>query len=84
MWAHGPTARTHKPAARVYGRCKAHIRSEIGPEVAAHAVRDWIAMVGVRSLSIEPGSPRENGHNESLNGRLRDGLLNVELFYDLG
>ncbi|MEO1312136.1 MAG: integrase core domain-containing protein, partial [Pseudomonadota bacterium] len=54
-----------------------------GPEFAAHAVREWIAAVGAKTLFIEPGSPWENGYNESFNGRLRDEFLNVELFNDL-
>ncbi|MEM8991891.1 MAG: integrase core domain-containing protein, partial [Pseudomonadota bacterium] len=60
-----------------------HIRSDNGPEFAAHAVREWIARVGAKTLFIEPGSPWENGYNESFNGRLRDELLNTELFNDL-
>ncbi|MEO1476628.1 MAG: IS3 family transposase [Pseudomonadota bacterium] len=60
-----------------------HIRSDNGPEFAAHAVRDWIAKVGAKTLFIEPGSPWENGYNESFNGKLRDELLNVELFNNL-
>ena len=60
-----------------------HIRSDNGPEFTAHAVRDWIARVGTKTLFIEPGSPWENGYNESFNGKLRDELLNVELFNDL-
>jgi transposase InsO family protein len=43
-------------------------------------VRDWLENVGVRSLFIEPGSPWENGFIESFNGKLRDELLNTELF----
>ena len=34
-------------------------------------------------LFIEPGSPWENGYNESFNGKLRDELLNGEIFYSL-
>ena len=60
-----------------------HIRSDNGPEFAAKAVREWIARVGARTLFIEPGSPWENGFIESFNGKLRDELLNVELFNDL-
>ncbi|MEM1395827.1 MAG: IS3 family transposase [Pseudomonadota bacterium] len=60
-----------------------HIRSDNGPEFAAIAVREWIAKVGAQTLFIEPGSPWENGYNESFNGKLRDELLNVELFNDL-
>ena len=57
-----------------------HIRSDNGPEFAAIAVRQWTAKVGAAALFIEPGSPWENGYNESFNGKLRDELLNVELF----
>ena len=41
-----------------------HIRSDNGSEFAAHAVRDWRAKIGVKTLYIEPGSPWENGYNE--------------------
>jgi putative transposase len=34
-------------------------------------------------FTIEPGSPWENGYCESFNGRLRDELLNGELFYNI-
>jgi transposase InsO family protein len=37
----------------------------------------------VKTLFIEPGSPWENGYNESFNGKLRDELLNGEIFYTL-
>ena len=58
-----------------------HIRSDNGSEFVATAVRDWIAEVGVGTVYIEPGSPWENGYVESFNGRLRDELLNGEIFY---
>jgi len=60
-----------------------HIRSDNGPEFTANAVRDWLARVGVKTLFIEPGSPWENGYNESFNSKLRDELLNTEIFYTL-
>jgi putative transposase len=60
-----------------------YIRSDNGPEMTATAVREWLAKVGVKTLYIEPGSPWENGYNESFNGRLRDELLNGEIFYTL-
>ena len=60
-----------------------HIRSDNGPEFTAQVVRDWLPRVGVRTLFIEPGSPWENGYNESFNGKLRDELLNGEFFYTL-
>ena len=61
----------------------AWIRSDNGPEFVAEAVRRWIAAVGARTAFIEPGSPWENGYIESFNARLRDGLLNGEIFYTL-
>jgi len=57
-----------------------HIRSDNGPEFTAKEVKDWLAKVGVKTLFIEPGSPWENGYNESFNGKLRDELLNGEIF----
>jgi transposase InsO family protein len=61
----------------------AYIRSDNGPEFVAQAVRDWIGAVGAKTAFIEPGSPWENGYCESSNGRLRDELLNGEVFYSL-
>lgn len=61
----------------------AHIRSDNGPEFVARALRDWIAAVGAKTAYIEPGSPWENGYCESFNGKLRDELLNGEIFYTL-
>jgi transposase InsO family protein len=49
-----------------------HIRSDNGPEFTAKANRDWLPRVGVRTLFIQPGSPWENGYNESFNGKLRE------------
>ena len=60
-----------------------HIRSDNGTEFTANAVRDWLGRIGVKTLFIAPGSPWENGYNESFNGKLRDELLNVEIFYTL-
>jgi putative transposase len=60
-----------------------HLRSDNGPEFTAKLVRRWLARVGVQTLFIEPGSPWENGYNESFNGKLRDEFLNGEIFYTL-
>jgi len=60
-----------------------HIRSDNGPEFIAKAVRDWITAVGARTAFIEPGSPWENGYCESFNSKLRDELLDGEIFYSL-
>ena len=60
-----------------------HIRSDNGPEFVAKAVREWLAELGVTTLFIEPGSPWENGYIESFNSKLRDELLDGELFYTL-
>jgi len=60
-----------------------HIRSDNGPEFIAKAVREWIAAVGAKTAYIEPGSPWENGYCESFNSKLRDELLDGEIFYSL-
>ena len=60
-----------------------YLRSDNGPEFTAKLVRRWLGRVGVEMLFIEPGSPWENGYNESFNGKLRDELLNGEIFYSL-
>ena len=57
-----------------------HIRSDNGPEFVATVVRQWLSRLGVETLCIEPGSPWENGYIESFNGKLRDELLNGEIF----
>lgn len=61
----------------------AFIRSDNGPEFIAKIVRNWIAAVGAKTAYIEPCSPWENGYCESFNARLRDELLNGEIFYTL-
>jgi len=60
-----------------------HIRSDNGPEFTARAVRSWLNRLGVKTLFIEPGSPWENGYIESFNGKVRDELLNREIFTNL-
>lgn len=60
-----------------------HIRSDNGPEFIAKAVQDWITAVGARTAFIAPGSPWENGYCESFNSKLRDELLDGEIFYSL-
>jgi transposase InsO family protein len=57
-----------------------HVRSDNGPELTAQVVRDWLETLEVKPLYIEPGSPWENGYVESFHGKLRDELLNRELF----
>ena len=65
------------------GQVPEHIRSDNGPEFIAKQLRQWLAKVGTRTLSIEPGSPWENGYCESFNGKLREECLNGEIFYSL-
>ena len=60
-----------------------HIRSDNGPEFVAKAVQEWIGAVGAKTAYIAPGSPWENGFIESFNARLRDELLDGEIFYTL-
>ena len=59
------------------------IRSDNGPEFVAKEVRKWLGQADVQTLFIAPGSPWENGYVESFNGKLRDELLNREIFYSL-
>ena len=61
----------------------AHIRSDNGSEFTAELVRRWLDALGVQTLFIEPGSPWENGYVASFNGKLRDELLDREIFYTL-
>jgi transposase InsO family protein len=60
-----------------------YIRSDKGPEFIAEAVQEWIAALGTKTAYITPDSPWENGYVESFNARLRDELLNGEMFYTL-
>lgn len=61
----------------------AHVRSDNGSEFCAKAVRGWLGRLCLGTLFIEPGSPWENGYIESFNGKLRDELLNLEIFYTM-
>jgi putative transposase len=56
------------------------IRSDNGPEFASNAVKKWLEVSGVKTLFVARGSPWENGYIESFNSKLRDELLNRELF----
>jgi putative transposase len=64
-------------------RIPEHIRSDNGSEFTAKEVRKWLTRLSVKTLFIEPGSPWENGYIESFNGKLRDELLNREIFTTL-
>ena len=57
-----------------------HLRSDNGPEFTAKKMRKWLNELGAQTLFIEPGSPWENGYIESFNGKMRDELLNREIF----
>ena len=59
------------------------IRSDNGAEFIANAIKKWLKEKHVETLYIEPGSPWENGYVESFNGKLRDEILNRELFYSV-
>jgi putative transposase len=60
-----------------------HLRSDNGSEFIARRLRAWLNRLTVRPLFIEPGSPWENGYIESFNGKMRDELLDREIFYSL-
>ena len=63
--------------------CPYPLRSDNGPEFCAKVVREWLHWLDVRTPFIEPGSPWENGYSDSVNGKLRDELLDREVFYTL-
>ncbi len=65
------------------GRAPEHIRCDNGPELTAHALRDWCRSTEARTAYIEPGSPWQNPYVESFNARVRDEVLDVELFASL-
>ena len=60
-----------------------HVRSDDRPEFTAKVVSERLGKVGAKTPYIEPGSPWENGYVESFNGKLRDELLDREVFYTL-
>ena len=60
-----------------------HIRSDNGPEFIAKAIQDWLGLLDIKALYIEPGSPWENGYAESFHSRLRDEFLGLEEFENL-
>ena len=60
-----------------------HIRCDNGPELIANSLRDWCRLNTTATAYIEPGSPWQNPYIESFNGRTRDEVLDVELFYTL-
>ena len=61
----------------------AYIRSDNGPEFIAEAIKRWLAACGVETLYIGPGAPWENAYSETFISRLRDELLNREMFATL-
>lgn len=67
----------------VFRNMPEHIRSDNGPEFTSRSVRTWLNRLGVTTLFIEPGSPWENGYIESFNGKMRDELLDREIFTTL-
>ena len=60
-----------------------YLRSDNGPEFIAAAVKEWLALSGVKTLYIEPGAPWENAYSETFISRLREELLDRELFVNL-
>ena len=60
--------------------CPENIRCDNGPELTAHALRDWCTETTVTTSYIEPGAPWQNPFAESFNARVRDELLNMEEF----
>ena len=77
-----PSHRRRHPHS-VIARVPGHVRSDNSPEFVAKAVQAWITAVGAKTAYIAPGSPWGNGYVDSFNARLRDELLDGEVFYSL-
>jgi putative transposase len=60
-----------------------YIRSDNGPEFIAEALKEWLTISGVKTLYIEPGAPWENAYSETFISRMRDELLEREMFVNL-
>ena len=73
-----PDRRRARPA-RPPTRRPRFVRCDNGPELTAHALRDWCRFSRTGAAFIEPGSPWQNPFVESFNGRVRDELLAVEV-----
>jgi putative transposase len=65
------------------GKAPELIRCDNGPELVAHALKDWCRFAGVKTGYIEPGAPWQNPYIESFNGHLRRELLDMESFNSL-
>ena len=61
----------------------AHIRSDNGPEFTAKAIRKWLSANQIKTVYIKPGAPWANAYAESFIARVRDELLDREIFYTL-
>lgn len=59
------------------------IRFDNGPEFTSRAMLQWAATKSIDLQFIQPGKPTQNAHVESLNGRVRDELLNAHTFLDI-
>lgn len=59
------------------------IKSDNGPEFVSKTIQSWLKGTGIKTHYIAPGSPWQNGHNESFNGVFRDGCLDRWLFYSV-
>ena len=60
-----------------------YVRCDNGPEFVGHALKRWCHRYGARTSFIEPGAPWQNAFVESFNGRMREELLNLEVFDSL-
>lgn len=83
-----PQAQIHRRHRRLGGSVYPARHSQLyslrqRPGICRHALRKWITDIGAQTAYIEPGSPWENGYCESFNSKLRDELLNGEIFYSL-
>jgi len=79
-WSADATVAVLEELISMPGRRPEYVRMDNGPELTAHAVRDWARLSGTGTAYVDPGSPWQNGHCESFNGRFRDEFLATEQF----
>lgn len=55
-----------------------YLRSDYGPECVARAILRWLQNAAIETASIDPGTPWQNGADESFNGKFRNQHLSLQ------
>jgi hypothetical protein len=81
--SHGHRHEPLAPAQVMQRGVPEHILPDNGSEFVSRMTRTWLNELRTKTLFLEPGSMWKNGWIESFNGKLRDELLNREIYYNL-